>query len=587
MTELKRRDIFTVAAWVALFVGVLEGIVWTATRVRPALNAAHKMSPDALWVAPALNLPLFLLGALLLLPFFSFLQARLGQKTWHVVYGIFLSVGFYLVLTAPQVLGQIGAAFMSVGLAVVISRGLGSAVEPFTLRLRRRVWGIPAVLLLLWLGVGATQRVTELLRARALPASHAGSPNVLVLVMDTVRADRIQPWRDNSLTPNFDRLAAGGVRFDNALSTTSWSLPSQASILTGRYAYQHGADWPSAQMNKSTATLPEYFGAQGYVTGAFSGNAAWVTPEYLGRGFLRFRVYILEDLFRRTTLGRKIDNVIEKIGYHSAGRGKKAPQVNREFLEFLDHYPDRPFFAYLCYMDVNQEMHDRSMNKDGRVPEVVQTYDEALRRLDGHIGALLAELEKRGKLERTLLVLTSDHGESFGAEETADHDPSGHGTSLYREQSAVPLLVNYPGKIPAGVVSTRTVSLADIASTIVELLGGKDTPFTGESLSGGWRLQDSASGAAPAVLAELRHLDGKELQASAFRGTWQYLNTPRNFKKLKKGDELFDFSSDALSRKNLAGQPSAQPVLTELRDWLRLTRNPPSQKPASSTAARQ
>ena len=78
------------------------------------------------------------------------------------------------------------------------------------------------------------------------------------------------------------------------------------------------------------------------MTGAFSGNSAWVTPEYLGRGFLRFDVYTPEDLIRRTAHGRKLDGLLKTLGYYAAGRGKKAPELNSQFLRFLDDYPGRP-----------------------------------------------------------------------------------------------------------------------------------------------------------------------------------------------------------------------------------------------------
>jgi len=584
-TQLKKSDIFVVAGWTTLVTSLLEGGIWVWTRAYPALNAAHKVTPDVLWFAPILNLAFSFLLCLALLPVVSLLAKKFGARTWRGVYGLFLTLGIYLAITAPQMIHQLGALAMSLGLAIVLCRQLQGREEWMTVRLRRWAWCVPAILLLVWLGVRAQDRIMEFDRSGALPASDPKAPNVLILMMDTVRADRFLPHRAQSLTPNFDRLAAAGVRFDNAWSTTSWSLPSQISILTGLYPHEHEGDWPTVKMSQRYPTLPELFLQRGYVTGAFSGNAAWVTPEYMGRGFLRFRVYILEDLFRRTTLGRKFDKLLEKVGYHSAGRGKKAPQVNSEFIQFLQDYPERPFFAYLCYMDVNQEMHESRMNQHRPMPQVVKDYDAALTRLDARIGEMLAALQKLGRLENTLIIITSDHGESFGQKDTEDHDPAGHGSSLYREQSAVPLAVYYPGRIPAGLTSMRTVSIREIPATIMDLLGWKNSPFTGESLSRAWQPPDSMDAANPAVFAELRHLDGKEIQASAFHDAWQFLDTPRDFQQLKKGEELFDLSVDAMSKTNLTDQPLAQPVLTELRERLRVFHNSSKQKSASSKAA--
>ncbi len=584
-TQLKKSDIFVVAAWTTLVTSLPEGSVWVWTRAYPALNAAHKVTPDVLWVAPVLNLACNFLLCLVLLPVLTLLEKKFGVRAWRGVYGFFLTLGIYLAITTPQMIHPLGALAMSLGLAVVLCRQLKGREERMTVRLRRWVWCVPAIVLLVWLGVRAQDRIMESARSGALPGVDPKAPNVLILVMDTVRSDRFLPHHAQTLTPNFDRLAAGGVRFDNAWSTSSWSLPSQVSILTGLYPHEHEGDWPTVKMLQSNATLPELFLQRGYVTGAFSGNAAWITPEYMGRGFLRFRVYILEDLFRRTTLGRKFDKLLEHVGYHSAGRGKKAARVNSEFVQFLQDYPDRPFFAYLCYMDVNQEMHESRMNQHKPMPQVMKDYDAALTRLDARIGELLAELQKRGRLENTFIMITSDHGESFGQKHAEDHDPSGHGSSLYREQIAVPLAVYYPGRIPADLTSMRTVSIREIPATVMDLLGWENSPFSGEPLSRAWQPPDSTGAADPAVYAEIRHLDGKEIQASVFHGAWQFVDTPRDFEALKKREELFDFSVDAMSKRSLTDEPLAQPVLIDLRERLRLFHSSGKQKSASSRPA--
>jgi hypothetical protein len=131
----------------------------------------------------------------------------------------------------------------------------------------------------------------------------------------------------------------------------------------------------------------------------------------------------------------------------------------------------------------------------------------------------------------------------------------------------------------------RTVTIREIPATIMDLLGWKNSPFTGESLSRAWQPPDSADAADPAVFAELRHLDGKEIQASIFHGGWQFLDTPWDFQPLKKGEELFDLSVDALAKKNLTDQPLAQPELNDLRERLRLFHDSGKQKSAFSKGA--
>ncbi|MFN0072940.1 MAG: sulfatase, partial [Chloroflexota bacterium] len=368
-------------------------------------------------------------------------------------------------------------------------------------------------------------------------------PNVLVIILDTIRYDRFARPAETSLTPNLDRLAAAGIRFDNAWATSSWSLPAQASILTGHYAHVHGADWPGFGLAKDVPTLAEVLSRRGYATGAFSGNAAWVTPEYLGRGFLRFDAYTAEDHLRRTVNGRAVSRLLDEVGMHIAGRGKKAPRVNAEFQKFLNDYPDRPFFAYVCYMDVNQGFHNQRFNayfrQQAPTSEVVAAYDRSLRELDNQVGALLDDLQRRSVLNNTLIVVVSDHGESFGPALGGDHDPIGHGTSLYPEQARVPLFVTFPGRIPAGLSSNRTVSISAIPSTVTEVLGYAESPFPGPSLLG--RLQSTTHAMADdtAILTTLRY-GGRELQ-SVVRENLQYV---RDLSEASPSEELFDLAAD-------------------------------------------
>ncbi len=567
-----KSDVFVVVAWAATIFGLLEGVVLCISRVDPLIHAAHKVSTSILWVAPLVDLPLFLLVAVALFVGLRLAWKRLGTRSLLIAYGLFVFLGIYTVVSAPRKIQPIGAAVFSLGVAVAFCRKLKSSEERLTAYLRRRLVWMPLLIVAASLGVFGFQRFQEAWWVRSLPPAPAGATNVLIVVLDTVRADRFAGFAQSSLTPNLNQLAAEGVSLENAWSTTSWSLPSQASILTGHYPHEHGADWPSLRLGKKYPTLGGFLAARGYVTGAFSGNAAWVTPEYLGRGFLRFDVYQLEDLARRTVHGRKIDKLLEKVGYHSAGRGKKAPKLNAQFLRFLDDYRGRPFFAYLCYMDVNQAFHDRKLNhgdpKQVPAQAIIEAYDRALIVLDAQIGELFSELRRRGLLENTLVVVTSDHGESFGGDETNDHNPEGHGTSLYREQAAVPLFVIYPGKVPAGRRSSRSVSIYQIPATITRLLGLVDSPFPGEPLSVSWEQEGAPEQRNSSLLAELRDLDAKTIAQSVVNGHWQYIHHPNDMKQIRKGEALYDFAADPLEKENLAGAARSQSLVARMREDL-------------------
>ncbi|MBI4589084.1 MAG: sulfatase-like hydrolase/transferase, partial [Candidatus Rokubacteria bacterium] len=216
-----------------------------------------------------------------------------------------------------------------------------------------------------------------------------------------------------------------------------------------------------------------------------------------------------------------------------------------------------------CYMDVNQAFHDRRLNPGFRRratrQEVIEAYEGGMRALDAEIRHLFSELDRRRLLDRTLVVITSDHGESFGAEAN-DHDPPDHGTSLYPEQARVPLFVVYPGKLPPGRVIARPVSTRAIAGTIVHLLGVAEAPFVGDPL-----LTLRAPGGPPGdpdapLLATLKY-EGRRLQSVIWR-RWQYI---RDLGNPSKGDELYDLASDPLARHNLAG---THPLLGPMRERL-------------------
>jgi arylsulfatase A-like enzyme len=325
-------------------------------------------------------------------------------------------------------------------------------------------------------------------------------------------------------------------------------------VLTGRHSFEHRADFPSIALDPAVLTLGEYFQRRGYATGAFSSNSAWITREHLGRGFVRFDTYIWEDLVRRTIAGRISERLLTALGLHKAGRGKEAPRLSEQFLRFVDDYEDRPFFAYLCYMDVNRTFHRRALGRAfwerrATPPEVLATYDSAIVALDAHLGELLTELDRRGELERTLIVVTSDHGESFGDGVLGDHDPAGHGSSLYPEQVQVPLFIVMPGAIAPEQRIRRVVSIRAIPATIASLLGDSTRAFPGEPLL---TVADTTASA-----PELATLDYGERHArSVIWDGWQYIAYPQEPER----EELFDLRADPTAQHNVRDRSNSELV---------------------------
>ncbi len=562
---MRRQDSFVIAAWTAALSGVVEGIVLVICRAHPAILGPYNVSVHALWFTPIVDSIPFLVSAPILPGLLKPARRWLKSSELLCAYGFFVFLGFVTILAAPRIIHWATVVILSLGLAVAGCRKARGSEIALTVYLRRRLFWIPVLIIALLIGVMGYETARERWLFHNLALASPSAMNVLVVVLDTVRRDRFNRPVANSLTPNIDRITSAGARFQNAWSTTSWSLPSQAAILTGLYPEEHGADWPRLDMDKKCPTLADYFSHRGYVTGAFSGNTSWVTPEYLGRGFLRFDVYLFEDLFRRTTYGRAMSRALWELGYHPAGRGKKATMLNAQFLKFLDDYQSRPFFAYLCYMDVNQAFHHRRLNhafweQTPPKQEVIEAYDRGLSELDKQVGDLFTDLDRRGVLKNTLVVITSDHGESFGAEDTTDHDPSGHGTSLYPEQTIVPMFVICPGKLPPGQEITQVVSTRAIPSIITQLLGLADSPFHDAEIPDVLQTESGTESRVPPALLTLNYVDYK-IQSVVWE-RWQYL---KDLKAVGKGEEVYELTVDPLAKRNLAG---ADPVTETLRRQL-------------------
>jgi arylsulfatase A-like enzyme len=217
---------------------------------------------------------------------------------------------------------------------------------------------------------------------------------------------------------------------------------------------------------------------------------------------------------------------------------------------------------------------------------VRDSYDDCIAGLDEQLGRLLDELGRRRILERTWLIVTSDHGESF-AEQAGVF---GHGTSLYQSQLHVPLVIVPPSGSPSRPIVPETASLRDLPATIVEVLGlGAGAPFPGRSLAALWGHPSSGAAVdqpdsppAPAlsevvptdpldsVSAHLR--DNRQVWASLTEGDSIYI-------RIRQGsivrEELFDLRADARESRSLAGDPTKQPVLERMRTMLdRLTAGP-------------
>jgi arylsulfatase A-like enzyme len=407
-------------------------------------------------------------------------------------------------------------------LAAGVGRHVSAAIEGLCKRpgaVRLTVAGLLAVLLFL-AGASSRGRAIHDYRAFAtLPAPPPHARNVILIVWDTVRAANLSVYdypRDT--TPNLARWARRGVRYKRAVSPAPWTYPSHASFFTGHWPFQLRSQWKYT-LDAPVPTLAEQLASLGYETAGFSANTLFCSYETrLDRGFTHFVDYPLtaRSLFTRTVAGSGLLEHIILAGqfYESKWirfQSRNAAAINRELLDWLARRrSDRPFLAYLNYFDAHEpyvpppgyegrfgikprSVRDYRFLLDYGAPGLKRIsardvemardcYDDCIAYLDDQLGRLLDHLRDSGILDDTLVIITSDHGESFG-----DHGLYLHPGSLYLDELAVPLVILAPGT-PANRLVTEPVSLRDLPATVFDVLGLRErSPFPGHSLADCWR----------------------------------------------------------------------------------------------------
>ncbi|MEO6444496.1 MAG: sulfatase [Gemmatimonadaceae bacterium] len=425
-------------------------------------------------------------------------------------------------------------------------------------------------------------------RAGALAAGDANAPNVILLVLDTVRAFSLGAYGyERPTTPFLSELAARGARFDRAISPAPWTLPSHATMFTGRYPHEMSAGW-STPLDGTFPTLAEELGRRGYLTVGAAANLRYVSYEFgLSRGFHRYRDYdvSMSEMVRASQLTHSVNTFLNRFRTREFSPGRmSATRVNARLLPLLENRGNRPFFAFINYYDAHapyappapydtmflgRQASTRDPGEDeyskAEVHDLQAAYDASIAYLDAQLREFFATLEQRGLLENTLVIVTSDHGEEFN-----EHGLMNHGSSLYFPSVHVPLLVVQPGVVPAGLVVAEPVTLRDIPATILHATGiAPDSVLPGYALSRWWD-GSPATGGAPVspLIAEVDFARNLPAHFAISKGDMKSL-AANGYRFILRGDgqgELFDIMHDPWERHDLAADSARAEALGALRE---------------------
>jgi len=580
----------SIAAAISLGIvfGLLEGIVkW----IRMLLGSPKPMGHEILWAAPLVYaatagiFAVFSIGLFLILN--RILLRRNQLPTFVPILDLLLFIGFVYTILLIVPMNQIAAWVLALGLAkqahVFLARrrqgtiGFLSSGAPILL----------ALVCILFIIVSTGKKIHEYTFLARLPTARPDAPNVLLITLDTLRADHLSTYGYHRPTPNLDQFARERIMFEYALATSSWTLPTHATIMTGLYTHEHLADiFPNGKLDSKFYTLSEAFSDNGFVTAAFIANEGICNASRgFDQGFSYYNdiFWSFENWLRWTNITKELVESIrlnERFNWYYIGR-KTADDMNQQFNNWLNIKHNRPFFVWLNYFDPHDPYYTPDPTKilyinkkdngnpgkfgigphgwAGELNEQekkaqIDGYDSSISYLDDRLGRLFQILKHENFYDNTIIIITSDHGEGFG-----EHGLYGHGNSLYRESLHVPLIIRYPATIKSGQIFTKPVSLADLAATITQLSGlSNSQEFSGKNLL------ERHSETEP-LLAELMQNPRHPPSHPVAQGDLTSILTPNWYAIfIDEAGELYSFE-DRLDQINLANTQAGLKILTDLK----------------------
>ncbi len=346
--------------------------------------------------------------------------------------------------------------------------------------------------------------------------------NLLVITIDTLRADHTGIYGyDGTGTPNIDDLGQKGVLFTDAISHVPLTLPSHCSLFTGNLPLNHGVRDNGYRLPDFNVTLAEILKQKSYRTAAFVGAFPLDSRFGLDKGF-----DVYDDSYGSTNPVRDL-SFIER----------KAEEVNRRAIRWITDNKENPFFVWIHYFDPHAPYEPPppyDLEYAGR------EYDGEIAYTDQVLGELLEIMDRQELTEKTLIVLTSDHGEGLG-----EHREKTHGIFIYDSTLRVPLIFSNPRILPESRVISEQIALIDVMPTVLDLMGWDSIPKTeGKSLKQVLTGKKSLSGRACYIESVAAMLDRGWAPLQGIRTEdWKYIDAPE--------PELYDLQNDPEENNNI------------------------------------
>ncbi|HJU75487.1 MAG TPA: sulfatase-like hydrolase/transferase [Gemmatimonadaceae bacterium] len=571
------------ALLIAVFFGLAAGVIDVGIALFRGLILGRFMwlSRDLVWMTP-LAAVLFLLIPGILLAVLAAWRRSL-PIAWIVGPLVFYAT-FALFLNTPRI-AHYAMALVAAGVAVRLAAHARHSPNAWLRVARRGALALAAMVVV----IGAAERswrwATERTALARLGAAAPDAPNVLLVILDTVRRSNMSLYGyARPTTPNLNARASEGAVFDFALSTAPWTLPSHATVFTGVYPDSTTGDW-NRSFDTRHRTLAEAFRDRGYVTGGFVDNLLYTSYESgLNDGFVHYADYPITFplVLRHFVLGRtafvnmflmsrSLGDVARALGNFNFQRAREAADEppdaarrSKQFLEWEAERGKRPFFAFINFFEAHG-LFKPTPGEDSLFPGGKRSdyYDAAISRLDRVLEGILDSLQQRGVLDNTIVVVTSDHGEHLG-----EHGLEGHANSLYLDVLRVPLYIRYPRAVPAQRI-TEPVTLRDLAATILDLAGARE-----------------GSGIPGSTLAYLWGKSPRPPASPLFATLTQGINVPPSSRNANgplaslldsrfhlirgpgESEELFAYRTDTLEETNLIASGSLADETQHLRETL-------------------